>query len=484
MSEQIQLGTQRKQAAQAKELDLDARYKAYNPKVSDLSQYFFNVFIEGGDGKQKYAPLIGEQANAIAALVAFTMGDAPVIIRSWAGTGKTVISNTLWSLIPADMRYEVEMGSALALWSQTQAIREARFIFFNELQNSADNAEVEKVLKLWGEGRAAHRSVTDVTRGGPEDDRNAEQVLDYKPFFTTVAVENTAGKKLWNDEFSRRMIDLYTDVSEDQTARITKYMLAMYERGVKTLATMTDSQKEVLREHIKRSVYFRDEHVKEYRFPAASAMVSQIPTKFVQSRSAIGLLIRMMNAFAVFNYKNRILTTDGILLVAPEDLYLTWACYGKRFAQKCFNMEMLADELLQAFPDVKNVGRPSREEQKSMAQIKTEMKKLKINIPTNKLKTLLDSFTDSGILECAINPEMEGEQLYYKTGIDKFEQNFDYKDIIEHCKKVVQEQYPQYAEDYIKRFCVNPVVEHPFMDYAVNLATGTTTKVERPWPKL
>ncbi len=464
---------------------MDGRYKSYNPKVSDLSLYFYNVFIDAPEGdKQKYAPLIGEQGNAIAAIMAFTMGDAPVIIRSWAGTGKTVISNTIWSLLPEDMRYEVEMGSALALWSQTAAIREARFIFFNELQNSADNAEVEKVLKLWGEGRSAHRSVTDVTRGGPEDDRNAEQKLDYKPFFTTVAVENAAGKKLWNDEFSRRMIDLYTDVSEDQTARIVRYMLEMYERGVKQLATMSDVQKEVLREHIKRSVTFRDEFVKEYRFPAASAIDGQIPKKFVQSRSAIGLLIKMMNAFAVYNYKNRILTDDGILLVTPEDLYLTWACYGKRFAQKCFNMEMLADELLQVFPKVQNVGRPSRNEQLSIAELKTAMKKLKINIPTSKLKVLLESFCDSGILETQKNPDMEDEQLYFKTGIDEFDQNFNYKEIIEHCMMSVVKNYPKYADDYIKRFCTTPIVEHPFSDYKVNLLTGVRETIVRPWPKI
>lgn len=483
MSEQIQLGSARKQAEAAKVMDLDGRYKAYNPKVSDLSHYFFNVFIEA-ENKRKYAPLIGEQANAITALVAFTMADTPIMIRSWAGTGKTVISNTIWSLLPEDMRYEVEMGSALAIWSQQQAIREHRFIFFNELQNSADNAEVEKVLKLWGEGRAAHRGVTDVTQGRADEDRMVEQVLDYKPFFTTVAVENVAGRKITNDEFNRRVIDLYTDVSEDQTARIVEYILKIYETGVTHLASMTDSQKEVLREHFRRSVMFRDEFVKEYRFPAASKISKQIPKKFVQSRSAISMLIKIMNAFAVFNYKNRILTDEGILLVTPEDLYLTWACYGKRFAQKCFNMEMLADELLQAFPDVKNLGRPSRQEQLSPAELKASLKKLKINIPNSKLKVLLDSFVDSGILEVQTNPEMEGEMLYYKTGIDAFDQNFDYKEIIEHCKKMVQTAYPKYAEEYIKRYCTTPVVEHPFADYKVNLLTGERTTIERPWPKL
>ncbi len=135
-----------------------------------------------------------------------------------------------------------------------------------------------------------------------------------KPFFTTVAVENVAGKKITNDEFNRRVIDLYTDVSEDQTRNVLNYMLQVYSTGVKQMARMTDLQKDVLRMHIAKCVQAR-EIVKEYRFPGGKSMGEQIPSKFVQARSALPQFIAVMNSFALFHYKDRIITKDGTLLI-------------------------------------------------------------------------------------------------------------------------------------------------------------------------
>lgn len=478
---QVKLGIDIQRDANLKKQSVEDSYKQYNPRVSDLAYYFYNVFLDSGDAK-KYAPLIGEQENAISALVAFTMGDAPIIIRSWAGTGKTVISNTVWSILPDHLKYEVEMGSNLALWYQARKINDHRFIFFNEFQNSADSKEVEKVLKLWGEGRSAHRQVSDMVESAREgEDVTRDQVLGCKPFFTTLAVENKGGAAIWNDEFGRRMIDLYTDVSETQTKRVVDYMLQVYERGVKNMATMTDEKKTLLKYHIDQAILLRDELITEYRFPAASKIADQIPTKFVQARSAIPLLMRMMNAFAVFNYKNRIVTDEGVMLITPEDLFLTWCCYGKRFAQKCFNMDMLADELLQVFPICKTPASPRPDELLNSVEIKSRLKTMKINIPQRKLKMLLDSFTDGGILDTIRDPDRPDEVLYFNIGIADFEATFNYREIIEHCKKSVQENHPKYAKEYIRRFCDNVVVEHPFKPHEVNLVTGETRIINRGW---
>jgi len=444
------------------------RYAKYDPRISDLSWYFYNVFYEK-EGSIKYAPLIGEQANAITAFVAFVMGDAPVMIKSWSGSGKSILAKTIETLVPDEMRYEIDMGSAMGPWYQNREINESSYVFFPEFQNSGDNKEVEKILKKWGEGAAARRSRADVTRSNAEEDATIDRVLECKPFFTTLAVENKTGASIWNEEFGRRVIDLYTDVSEDQTRRVVQYMLEVYENGVKTMANMPTERKEMLLYHIRQCITIKNDLVKEYRFPAASQMLNQVPTKFVQSRSALPLLIKVMNSFSVFNYKNRIITEDGILLVAPEDLYLAWACYGKRFAQKCFNMEMLADELLQIFPKVKNPETPTRREQLNEREIKIQLKTLKINITKQKLTKLLESFVDAGILDTERSPEIQDETLYYRTGIDDFDQTFDYRQIIEHCKEAIKTQYPKYASEYIARFCTNPVVEHPFKPYKESL---------------
>lgn len=406
----------------------------------------------------------------------FTLdGDGRFLLGDFTVTHNTVMMNAIWGLINDSQKYKVEMGSSVAIWNEANAINESSYVLMPELQNSAGNAEVEAICKKWGEGESATRQTTDVTLGRVGDDRTVETVLDCKPFLTTIAIENAGGKKLTNNEFNRRVIDLYTDVSETQTRSVQDYMLSVYASGVKEMAKMSDLQLEVLRMHFAKAIEV-GHLVQEYRFPGAKAMSEQIPSKFVQARSALPQFIGIINSFALFNYKNRIITPEGVLLVTPEDLYLAAVCYGKRFAQKCYGMEILADELLQVFPNVKNQSAPSRMEQLNAAEVKSFLKKAKINIQTKQLNSLLESFADSGIIEVHTNPDMEDETLYWKSGIDEMDNNFKYPAIIEECKRVVRENYPQHAEDYIKRFCILPVVENPLEKFAVNLLTGDRTE--------
>lgn len=479
----IVLGADIAKAQQAQLSSLEQQYKNYNPTLYDVSRYFRNIFMEE-KGAKKYKPLIGEDKNGITALLGMTLGKLPIILRSGSGAGKTVIMNSVMSCIPERMYKEIQASTATAIWNETENINNHNFLIFNELQVSGGSGDVLEILKTLGEGRDAHRNVTDVTAGRAGEDRVVENVINWKPFMTSVALENDKGKKMFDAELSRRMLELYTDMSSTQTRRINDYALDVYERGVDEMLTMEEQEIDLLKYHIEQCILFTDNLVQGYRFPAATKLADYIPAHFVQARSALPIFLQFVSAIAAFHYKDRIVTEDGILLVTPQDLYMAWECYGMRFLQRCLNMEIMADELLQIFPPREGLTNISRDRQLNMSEIKARLKEIKIHIGTSKLKTLVESFVDNGILDMETDHELD-EVLYYKTGLDDMNSQLEYKDFIEHAKASVREQFPKYADDYIKRFCDAPWVSHPFQASKVNLITGDrqSTTAQKPVEK-
>lgn len=453
-------------------------YNEWRPQVWELAEYAKNCFVADHEGNEKYAPLIGEQNNYLTAVMGFLMGGVPVMVKSWAGTGKTVLANTLYTLVPEADRYEIEMVSGVGIWYDAKKINAAKYIWFNELQNSADNPEVEKVIKLFGEGRNAHRSVTDITEQDEEGDTAMrEQILLWKPWFSTYALGNKAAEKLWNDELSRRVLEIYTDVSAVQTTKIVDSYLARWAKADTTVLTMTPFQREMMKYHLAQCIKMR-EKIKDIKFPGAQALLDGIPDTFVESRSAIKLLAGVVNGYAVYHYKDRIITKDGVLLVTPQDLWYTWTTYGEMFIQKCLRMGMLSKDVLSLFPNLKTVG-PAMMDEKSLrgaTELQRELKKNGIMITKPKLQKALEELESNGLIE-RYEGDSTKEVRFYKSGLSNFSKVFDWKKIVLTCIDVVRAEYPEYAQDYMKRFCTDLNVRHPFEPKTINITTGEETRI-------
>ena len=63
----------------------------YSPTLYDIIRYSHNA------GKQ---PLIGEEAAFLTTFLSFNMMKLPVLVKSFSGTGKTVLMDVILSLIP------------------------------------------------------------------------------------------------------------------------------------------------------------------------------------------------------------------------------------------------------------------------------------------------------------------------------------------------------------------------------------------------
>lgn len=465
----IELAIDAKKKQESEQESLESSYSEWTPHLSEVSGYFLNVFVQE-EGREKFKPLIGEQGNALTALAALVLADTPVVFKSMSGAGKTVAMNAIWSLLEDHLKYELDMASGVAVWYEEDKINNSRFVMLPELQNTAENKEIANILKKFGEGKGAHRSVTDIASYTAGGEGTREHKLQWKPFFTSFAVENETAKKIFNEEFDRRCVMLYTDVSTTQTRRVIDFSLKVWEEGVDDIAFMSDIQRSLLKHHIVKCQLLKDA-LKSVRAPFAGAISDVVPDNFVVSRSAVNLLSKVVNGIGVFNYKERIITDDDNLLLAPEDLWYAMECYGEQFIGKCYNLPLLANDILACFKGG---------DEMTLQELRTRLKDAHINVGKKRLEIIMEEFEDSGILESKVDA-IETVKRYSKTWDANTSYNIDWKYLYDYCERVVKEKYPDHADEYIERHLRTSTFKHPFEPKEVNILTGEEKPFTRKW---
>ena len=162
-------------------------------ELYDLVRYFHNVRNKKGE----LNPIIGEDKLAVTSALAFLLEDNNMVIKAYSGTGKTVIMDAVFGLLPPEYYHTIEHLSETAVWYESDKINRARFVAIPEAQKLPEG--VMEVIKTWGDNRAAFRKRTDVTIG-----ETVEQVLNPKYVFMCVAVENNKGSSYFDAELERR----------------------------------------------------------------------------------------------------------------------------------------------------------------------------------------------------------------------------------------------------------------------------------------
>ena len=158
-------------------------------ELYDLTRYFHNVKNDKGD----IFPILGEDELAVTSAVSYLLEDINFVIKAYSGTGKTVIMNAIFGLLPEEYYHVIEHLSETAVWYEADKINRARFVAIPETQKLPE--PVMEVIKTWGDGRPAFRKRTDVTIGDV-----VEQRLNPKYVFMCVAVENTKGATIFDAE--------------------------------------------------------------------------------------------------------------------------------------------------------------------------------------------------------------------------------------------------------------------------------------------
>mgnify|MGYP001220923913 CR=1 FL=1 len=217
-------------------------------EIHDIVRYLHNVRKEDGSAN----PIIGEDELGVVAALSYLLEDNNFVIKAYSGTGKTVIMDAVFGLLPEEYFHTIEHLSETAVWYESEAINKARFVSIPEAQKIPEG--VMEVIKTWADGRASYRKVTDVTTKTARVQR-----LDPKYVLMAVAVENDKGSAMFDAELERRCMIGHTNPTVKQTDAVVNHKLMDSAVPKSFMTTMTDDEIEALRGHIIDAVGRRDD---------------------------------------------------------------------------------------------------------------------------------------------------------------------------------------------------------------------------------
>jgi hypothetical protein len=439
-------------------------------ELFDLMRYFHNA----KDNKGKLNPILGEDALALTASLAYMLEDNNFCIKAYSGTGKTVIMDAILKLLPEEWVCTLEHLSETAVWYEMESINKARFVFIPEAQKLPE--PVMEVIKTWADGRSARRKRTDVTIGG-----TVMQFLKPKYTFMCVAVENEKGSAYFDAELERRCMIMHTNPTVKQTERVVKHKLMDDALPISNLTTMGDDEIEGLRRHLVRAITERDDdNATQLKNPCAPFLFNAIPTAFPVSRSKIQYLLKLIKAIARF-YPDEIVRVnrDGQTygLVTPKHNWLGLRIYLSSFVEECLHMPSHGTDILKLFPDTR-LDRFGFADSDTVKMSENELKKAAkaAGLPFTKMRPIISGLLMTGFLES----EEDGKRIvYYKSPLlTEPTSKINWSDLIEETEKFIRENWPEVSSEYIGRCCGSIKIVDPFDGNRIELGKRAKTAVD------
>ena len=432
-------------------------------ELYDLTRYFHNVRNDKGE----ICPILGEDELAITAAVSYLLEDINFVIKAYSGTGKTVIMNAIFGLLPEEYYHTIEHLSETAVWYEADKINRARFVAIPEAQKLPE--PVMEVIKTWGDGRAAFRKRTDVTIGDV-----VEQRLNAKYVFMCIAVENSKGAAIFDAELERRCMIGHTNPTVKQTERVIKHKLLDAAVPKTDLITMSDEEIEDLKKHIIAAIGRRDdENAVVLRNPCAPFIYDAIPSIFPVSRSKVIYLLKVIQAVARFYPDEIIKFGKGKVkygLITPKHTWMGLRIYLDTFVSECLHMPSHGTDILKLFPDSRldRFGMVGDTVKLTVREIKSEAKRA--GLPFTKLSPILGALVMTGFLEQ--DDSEKGRPKYFKSPlISEPVAKINWSELIASTKEFMKERWPEVADEYISRFCEKIDIIDPITGKELSLDT-------------
>jgi len=439
-------------------------------EIHDLLRYFHNAKKKDGT----LFPILGEDALALTASLAYLLEDTNFCIKAYSGTGKTVLMEAIVNLLPDNYTYIMEHMSDTAIWYDWEKVNKARFIVVPEAQKLPDG--VMEIIKTWADGRNANRKITDVTIK-----RSVLYQLDSKYVLMAVAVENDKGSAYFDAELERRCMIMHTNPTVKQTERVIKHKLLHSAVPSTIISDISDDEVQELKKHIINAVRERDEDdATIIKNPCAPFLFDAIPSAFPVSRSKVQYLLQLINAIARF-YPDEIIRTkqngETYGLVSPKHNWLGLRIYLNSFVEECLHMPSHGTDILKLFPDTR-LDKFGFADSETVKMSEGELKKAAkaAGLPFTKLRPVIAGLLITGFLEL----DDDGKRkLYYKSPlINEPVSKINWSDLIEETKNFTRENWPKVADEYIRRCCSSVKIIDPFNGNNLELGKRAKTAID------
>jgi len=406
--------------------------------------------------------VVGESETCMATFTNWILACQNVNMTGQRSAGKTFITSNVAKLLPdVNGLYNLSSGSDKSHWYQAEALNKHSHVMIPELNKLPKQAL--EILKDWGEYRASDYSVTIFEAGNR---RVHKYKMPPKPFIFCLADE----EELEIDEQLRsRLTIIRVDISEDQNIAVNynQAQLAMLPNNPK-IDNMNNFDE--VKSHIANMPPW---DVESFRHPAATEFVNSIPTTFTNCRRDFPKYLRNTFGITRFYHNDRIskdinildsnnkLVTKKIFMVTPADMFYNHLIYGNILIESSLRCNAVERTIIKI---LKETGQPVS---RDVIQAKIRLKGM--NISAQMITRHLKELRNLGYVK---NVEVKKNTMAVYTVGELFKDfNFEvnWKEIIDICKTNIKKYYPEIADEYIKRFCEDPVVIHPYVGTEIKL---------------
>lgn len=435
--------------------DLDINIK---PTLYDINKSFSVVKT------QNYNGIVGEEEARMVIFTNFILGEKPVILKGSRSSGKS----NLLKIVGVYSKNPIDIASSSdKAYQRNKALNDYSHFFIPEV-NKINDKTVE-MLKDFGEGEKHQYSFTNPFK-------EVETItIDPKPFITSIADENKNVDAL-GEELLSRLTVVRTDSSVKQNINVIEEKLKRAQNpNYKQNVTQEEVNK--LKNYVKSLPSIREFG---FIYPAGASVRSAIPPLFTDSRRDTEKYLSNTYGITLFHLWDRMEVYVGdkkYLLVTPADIWYNHRIYQNVLLEsslKCGKIEQRILEVLKDHGDVEQTDNwGNKVTGLSVTDIHTELLRLSFTPTIESVKKMCNQLMEIGYVtrneevrphRFSLNPELKRE---HKVMID-------WNNIINECKKSIQENFPSLSEEYISRYCSGDglIVIDPFTGEKKNILSG------------
>lgn len=458
----------RKKKADPLKKQLD--YKKYQPILADVNKYYEDQGFVGDYKTRMTLPIAIIRRKCVG-------------VVSGSGSGKTAVIDAIKEAFDENQIYTMGSGSDKAQVYEADRINNAHMINITELQKMASGDTAIEMLKDLGEGKDY-----DYKRTNSDQSVSKKTIKAGKAIVYTKAIENNFES---DAELDRRFPRLTTDMSESQNRRVIESKAQRRTNPLRK-SILGTTQRNALEAHLSALL---KEDANKYTFvnPMAGFLGEIIPSTFAISRTYTDHYLDFIEGVAFFNKHDRIIKEyedeDGdkhkVIFVSPEDCWQLHEVYSEQFLQDVLNIPPNGIHVLEAL----RKNKPQRDPKKSGAffaqeqdtrpkltigEIFAALQKEGITMPEPIIKKILIALMMSGYVIQELDTSGPKKKEYYilNSDISDFQDEIDWQKGINESVKMIGEEYPDIAKEYIEKYCANAIATDPWSGEKIEIATG------------
>jgi len=413
--------------------------------------------------------LIGEEDTYLTCVIAMVRGQLVVLYGTSRG-GKDFVLERAFEAFPADYVYEWPNDeSPTAPFYNAEEINAYPTQYFGDMAGVQEHQE--KILKAFGEGKDADRTVTDISQAEGEEAK-MQKLICPRTTFATFATDNRNFD--FNDwpEVRKRAFMIGVDGSKDQTENIIMQKAREHEDDTEKRVDPVTKAK--IRDYMGSipAPMFTDHPNNKVVLPAATEMAKQkpMPTEFPEARFDFERLMKYMETVTLINHANRLTVDTGSgkkMLTTPGDVWMAMKIMGENMIISALNLTD-EDQAVLSFLQESN----SSEERSTIQQ---GLRQDGYNLNDKDVARSLKSMRENGYVQ--INENNSGANSYSLSpfhSVTEVDVGLNYEKIIEAAEaKVHEKEYiPTVVADfYVEQFCQGEglIETNPYTGEAVEI---------------